>query len=430
MNAYLCCILFAVSASLASAQTDSLVLPEPRTLDLPTLISEALEHNPTIRKAQEEMNAMDARATRAGPIAPPELIYRRDEMPDFRFSEARYNRWELMQMIMFPTKLSAMRSMAEIEAEHAHHDHLEIINDVVAQVADAYTMLWFTQQRIVLEQENIRLMKQVAAVSGSRYAAGIVPQYDVLKAQMELAMLSNSAIALREKELNAKEMLMALLARDKADTLGFAVISEAIPVLLPLDSLERTALAVRPMLIHDSMMVVEATLGQSLSRQALLPDLRLGVEYMTSPMDEMRSWSVSVGVTLPFAPWSLGIARSEREEADARLRKATAGYEEARTMLLAEVRTKYREAESERRQLATFRDALVPQSEQTLESVLTAYQNGRSEFMMVLESYRTVTNMTVEYFMTRMRFEQSVVALQRAVGSRTVSVEPEEEVKP
>jgi outer membrane protein TolC len=430
MKAYVCTVLLFVVASLATAQTDSLVLPEPRTLDLPMLISEALEHNPTIRKALEEMNAMDARASRAGALAPPELIYHRDEMPDFRFSEAHYNRWELMQMIMFPTKLSAMASMAEIEAEHAHHDHLEVINDVVSQVASAYNELWFTQQRLVLEQENIRLMKQVAAISGSRYAAGIVPQYDVLKAQMELAMLSNSAVSLREKELAAKEMLMTLLARDRSDTLGFAVISETIPELFPLDSLEQMARITRPMLTHDSMMVDEALLGQSLSRQALLPDLRLGVEYMTSPMDEMRSWSVSVGLTLPFAPWSLGSAASQREEADARLRKATAGYEAARSMVLAEIRTKYREAESERRQLGTFRDALVPQSQQTLESVLTAYQNGRSEFMMVLESYRTVTNVTVEYFMTRMRFEQSVVALQRAVGSRTVSVEPEEEVKP
>jgi outer membrane protein TolC len=429
MNAYVCSLFLFVFASLAVAQTDSLVLPEPRTLDLPMLISEALEHNPTIRKAEEEMNAMDARATRAGAVAPPELIYHRDEMPDFRFSEAHYNRWELMQMIMFPTKLSAMKSMAEIEAEHAHHDHLEVINEVVSQIASAYNELWFTQQRIVLEQENIRLMKQVAAISGSRYAAGIVPQYDVLKAQMELAMLSN-AVSLREKELAAKEMLMTLLARDRADTLGFAVISESIPELFPLDSLEQMAGRVRPMLTHDSMMVDEALLGQSLSRQALVPDLRLGVEYMTSPMDEMRSWSLSVGLTLPFAPWSLGSAASERDEADARLRKAMAGYEEARAMVLAEVRTKYREAESERRQLGTFRDALVPQSQQTLESVLTAYQNGRSEFMMVLESYRTVTNVTVEYFMTRMRFEQAVVALQRAVGARTVSVEPEEEVKP
>jgi outer membrane protein TolC len=423
-------LLLLAAAATAAAQTDSLVLPEPRTLDLPSLISEALEHNPTIRAADEQMKTLEAHVPQTGALDPPELTYMREDMPGFAFDQARYSRLELMQMIPFPGKLSVERRIGELQADHAHHDHLEVINEVVAQLSGAYVELWFLQQRIVLEGENARLMRQVADVSGARYAAGLVPQSDVLKAQMELAMIGNSILSLRQQELAAKEMMMSILDRPRADTLGYAVISDALPEILPLDSLEQLAMAQRPMVVHDSMMVTEAQVMQSMAQKAYLPDFRIGLEYMTQPLDNMNSWSFRVGMTLPFAPWTLGKTQSQSEEAEARLRKSAASYASTRNMVLADVRTRYLEAASERAQLRSFQSVLVPQAHQTLESVLNAYQNGRAEFMMVLDSYRTVTTVTVDYFMNRMKFEQSLVALQRAVGTRAVSELNDGEVQP
>lgn len=422
--------LFFACATLAAAQVDSLILPEPNTLDLPSLVSEALERNPAIRAADQEMKAMEAAVPQSGSLDPPELSYMRDEMPGFDFNQARFSRIELMQMIRFPTKLSTERSLAEAMAEHAHHEHLEIINNVLSELSSAYFELWYLQQQMVLQGENARLMKQVAQISGTRYAAGLVPQYEVLKAQTELAMIQNAVVSLRQQERSAKEMLMAILNRGRADTLGFAIISEEISTLLPLDSLERAALRERPMLIHDSIGVETARMTLSLARQEYLPDLRIGLEYMTMPLEHMNAWSFKLGVTLPFAPWVIAGTASHSDEAEAQVAKSAAVFDATRNMVLTEVRTKYLEAESEKIQLAAYQDVLIPQSEQSLQSVLTAYENGQAQFMMVLESYRTVTSVTTEYFMSRMRFEQSVVALQRAAGVRAVSEINEYEVTP
>lgn len=430
MRHFVLCSLLVVCAAWSRAQVDSLIIPEPRTLDLPSLISEALERNPTIRAAEEEMNAMDESVPMAGSLDPPELTYMREDMPNFRFSEARFTRLELMQMFRFPTKLSTERSLAEVRAEHAHHEHLEAINDVIAALAGAYIELWNVQQQFVLQTENARLMRQVAEISGTRYAAGIVPQYDVLKAQTEVAMIQNSLVSLRQKERAAKEMLMTLLNRDRADTLGFAIISEQIPDLLSLDSLERVARSQRPMLIHDSLRVDEARTMLSLSRQGYLPDFRVGVEYMTMPLDNMTGWSLKLGVTLPFVPWTLGARKAEASESEARVRKSAAAFEATRNMVMSELRTRYREAESEKQQLSTFQDALIPQSEQTLAAVMSAYSTGQAELMMVLDSYRTANAVTLEYFMSRMKYEQSLIAIERAVGVRAVAEITDKEVEP
>src|SRR5437899_2063758 len=118
--------------------TDSLLIPESQVLDLDLLVAEALLNNPGIRAAVHEMDRMAARVPQAKGWDDPQFTYSREEMPGFTWDEARYERLELSQMIRFPGKLSTAGELAEIRAEHAHHDHLEKINDVVGSLKKAY----------------------------------------------------------------------------------------------------------------------------------------------------------------------------------------------------------------------------------------------------------------------------------------------------
>src|SRR5712692_9999564 len=126
-------ILFVSVLSPAFGQEDSVVIPESETLDLQFLISEALMNNQEIQAALYQMDVMGAKASQAGVLDDPELPFMREEMPGFRYNEAMYSRLELMQMFRFPTKLSTESELARIRAEHAHHDHLEKVNEIVSK---------------------------------------------------------------------------------------------------------------------------------------------------------------------------------------------------------------------------------------------------------------------------------------------------------
>jgi outer membrane protein TolC len=421
MKYFLMLVLVTSALSQAVGQEDSVIVPESETLDLQFLVSEALMNNPEIQAAQYQMDVMDAKASQAGTLDDPELQFMREDMPGFRYNEAMYSRIELMQMFRFPTKLSTESELGRIRAEHAHHDHLEKINKIVATLKSAYYELWLVQQNTVLDNENLRLMKQFSQIAGTKYATGQVPQQDVLKAQVETAMINNELLALHQQEISTKAMLMAILNREQKDTLGFAVIPEEVIFTPSLDSLEHLAFSTRPMLIHDSLSVQESKTMLSLAKQEYLPDFKLGIERVTSPVDGFNGWSLRAGITLPFAPWTLGKANARVEEANAEINRATAVYNGSRNMIRSNIRDKYYKAVAAKQQLDSFRLLIVPQARQSLNASLTAYQTGTTNFLMLIDAYRTLVNMTKEYFMTRMQFEQTVAELEHEVGYQNVA---------
>jgi outer membrane protein TolC len=413
-------ILLIISTSLVVAQVDSLILPEPTAISLDFLIAEAIENNPQVKSFEHQAEAMEAKVSQAGTLDYPQFTYMREEMPGFRVNEAAVSKFELMQMLRFPSKLSVEKSLAEVRAEHAHHEYYEDVNDIILKLSLAYFELWFVQQNLVLEQENARLMTQFLQSTGTRYSTGRAPQHDVLKAQTELAMIHNSLLTLRQQELATKRMLMTILNRNPEDTLGYAFVTENIPNPLPLDSLIQLAVSQRPMLLHDSLSINESRSMLSLANQELIPDFNIGVEYMTSHIDDFNGWSFRVGVTLPFAPWTLGKVHSMAEEAEAMFYRARAAYTSTKNMVLSDIRTKYDEAQLKKRHLESFQTIMIPQAQQTLEAGLISYQNGKTDFLMLLDSYRTVTSLTKEYFMTRMELEQILSQLKQVVGTDSV----------
>jgi len=384
--------------------------------DLDLLIAEALDHNQEVRAALYQMRVLDARAVQAGALADPELTYMREQMPGFRWNEALMQKFELMQMIPFPSKLSARRQVADYTAEHAHHDHLERVNDVIARLKNAYVELWYIQHAITLNEESERLLLQFSQIARTKFSVGTAPQQDVLKALVELERLQNQLITLRQQEGVTKSMMMALLNREPGDTLGTAVLPESVSFSAHPDTLITLAMQYRPMLLHDSLGVEEGKAMLTLARREYFPDFTIGVQYVTEPTGMFRGWSVSAGISIPFAPWTLGKASARVEEADATVERAHAAYHASRDMIVATVREMYLRASSQCRQLTSYRRSILPQAEQSLQASLTAYQNGSVDILMLIDAYRTLVELRMESLMTRMQFEQSVAELEKAVG--------------
>jgi outer membrane protein TolC len=386
------------------------------TLDLNQLVHEALRNNPGLKAADYNREVMEERANQAGALDDPQLQYMREEMPGFRWNEAMYSRIELMQMFRFPGKLSTQEDIADIEAEHAHHDLMEKVNDVLVSLRMAYFDLWFSQQSLALNGENRNLLQQFAKIAQTRYVVGDVARQDVLKAQVELARLENQVAILRQQERSAQAMLVALLNRPLGDTLGVAVVDQESVTLPALDTLQQLALQFRPMLWHDSLSVEENREMLSLAKAEFLPDFTLGIEYVTTPISDFTGWSVRAGITLPFAPWTLLKANSRVEEASISITMAQETLNNSRNMVLLNVSDLYFKAQSVKEQLTNYSQAIIPQSRQALQSSLLAYQTGRTDFLMLIDSYRTLVELSMEELMLRMQFEQTIAELKRTIG--------------
>jgi len=393
----------------------ALFAQQPDTLRIDALIREALMNNPELEAAELGRDAADARVGQAGVLANPELTYMREEMPGFSWNESMMQKLELMQTIRFPSKLSVENEIAELQSEHAHHDQMEVANAVFAKLRSTYAELWYAQQAQAVNRENTRLLDLFIKTAQTRYAVGKSPQQDVLKAYVERAKLDNELLTLRQQELSSRAMLRALLNRPSSDTLGIAVLDE-IRTPLSADSLESLALRFRGMLLHDSLSVIEGNAREVLASREFIPDLKVGLTYVTIPGADFRGWSVGAGVTLPFAPWSMGKTSAMKEEATIVSRQAQATFSASRNMIISSLRDLYYQSDAMRGQLVNYGNQILPQARQSLQASMTAYQTGTTDFLMLIDTYRMLVMFSMEELMLRMKLEQVQAEMIRTVG--------------
>lgn len=63
-----------------------------------------------------------------------------------------------------------------------------------------------------------------------------------------------------------------------------------------------------------------------------------------------------------------------------------------------------------------YKNTVIPQAEQTLESTISSYQTGKTEFLMLIDAYRMVLMSKLDYYMAIMNYMSSQAQLEQAVG--------------
>ncbi len=409
-------IVLLANIAIPGRSQDSLLLPEPTVLTLEELESEALAVNPTILSVLDRITGAEARIGTEGLLDAPSLTYRRKSMPGFDWGASMTSEWELSQMIRFPSKYGTETELAEIQAEHKHHEAEETVNTVLHRLRRDYAHLWFVQQKTVLENENLRITERVRKIAGVRYGVGTATRNEVLMADMLRTRVRNNLLDLRQSELGLKARIAAILTRQPRDTIGYAVISEDPEFDVPLDTLLSIAGRIRPMLVHKSMGVEEREVLLARARQDYLPDIRMGVTYVDSKLPGMRGWGISATVTLPFAPWSLGRTGSAVEESEALLNEARNAYEAMKNEVDAGVRETYLRVIAHLERLENIASAILPDAEQSLRVSLGLYHNSETGYETVHQAYTAYIGSQEEYFRSRLDYELSLADLRFATG--------------
>ncbi len=389
---------------------------EVKREELQKLVDEVVAGNPEIAARRSAITMYERRIPQAGALADPELSVKLMEIPGTRFNEAMSAKVELMQMFPFPAKLGTRNDLARVQSEHAHHDYMEKAVSIVAELKSTVAMLWFTRTSLQLNSDNQDLARQILKSAETLYAVGKASQSEVLKSRIELSKLATEESRIRQEIISAESMLRAILNRSNDAPIGEIVIQEPETQLPSLEDLLRFASAHRPMLLHDSLSVVESGLSLDLMKQEYLPDFKLALEYVRFPALKENRWSIAAGITLPFAPWTLAKASSRVEEAEAAQRMRSLMYRGTRNMVLSRIEDAYAKVRSFEEQWKTFHDSIVPLTAQSLQALLTEYQTGRTSFFMVLDTYRMFHDMKQDAAMASMNYHQSLANLERELG--------------
>lgn len=409
-----------LAAFVWAAFSQSAIAQESIPLSLEDLLKEALENNPQLIAARNQVSAATARISQATAWEPPQVGIDFFQTPVGSFPNPIKNGQETdyfaQQMFPFPGKLSAMGRSAKFAAKMTVEDYKALEDEIIKNLKSTFYELYFAQRKIQINGENQDLMRQFVDIASKQYEVGLVGQADVLRAQTELSMLLNAGINLQRDKKVTEAMLNTILGRPTEGELGFVPEIDLVSPLPDFAQLSQLALENRPELKSMEYGIEMNKAELSLAKREYFPDLMVQLMYKDMKMGGQDFWSAMFAVNVPLAFWSGRKYTSKVSESRFNVRSAEEDYSNMKNMVLFEVQDALVRVQTSHNMHLLYGNTVIPQAEQTLQSTMAAYQTGKTEFLTLIDAYRTLLSSRLDYYMAIMNYLASRAELEKAVG--------------
>ncbi|OGG55273.1 MAG: hypothetical protein A3F84_11105 [Candidatus Handelsmanbacteria bacterium RIFCSPLOWO2_12_FULL_64_10] len=376
----------------------------------------ALEHNPKVIATKKAWDAARARIWPARMFPDPEVIFEYEGLPEaFGFSRFGERNVGFSQTFEFPTRPYLRGRVADREAQAARMGYESVRLEVGAEVTKACGRVWASERILRYATESLRLADEFRDKTKVRVEAGDASSVEALRAEVEAGRAEAEVAAADNRVMLVRAALNALLNRDLSAPVE--VISELTyePLRADLQTLRQTALDQRPDLRGAQAALEGARAGRGLAASALLPDLSFWMSRQTI-RGTGDFYKAGFGFTVPI--WAFGRQRGEIAGAGASLARAEAEQAEARNRALLEVEEAYLNVKTSEKRVLLYRDRVLPSAEETYRVVRRRYDEGRSNYLEVIDAGRTLAETRVAFVEALLGYHAAVADLTKAVGGR------------
>ena len=346
-------------------------------------------HSPELRARELEAQAADERIQPAGALPDPML---RLELNGIDRNEPRLlpgqvgdTLYEVRQRFPLWGKRALAREIARDDAVASRLTISASRLSLVGRAESAYVRYWSVDGAIAVVDRVIALAEDLRRIAETRYAAGVAPQQDAIKAQVEVVAMRRDRIERQTMAHEAAAQLNTLLGRTADAPLAAPKAAPDLRVSVgTLDALLTSVAGHHPAVAVQAQRVAAAERRADLVRRERYPDLEVGLGLMQVD-NRLDSWELMFEVEIPLQQG----ARRHRERAAALERDAASAMQESiATELRGEAGESWARWQGARERRRLISDSLLPQSEANFQSALASYQVGAVDFGTLLEALR------------------------------------------
>ena len=322
---------------------------------------------------------------------------------------------KVSQGIPWPGKTGSMETVQRDKVEMARSDSSEIRRRIELAVREAAWMEWMNGEKARLLKQQVGVVRDLAKNAERNQAQGMATASEtwILRARAE--QIEAQAAQLDGEAASAKAMregwtgsVRDSLEPGRPDAPAWN------------DSVLAKASGNRPDIVamHRDADMREA-MGRA-SELSLRPDLMVGGMVMQD-QGGMMGWGLMAGFTVPFAPWSSGMANGQARSSKAQARLSQARAEAMIRMAQSEVADHSHRARSAWDAWNRLDSLVLPGLGNALSLTRARYGQGREMLSMVLSMEEMVRMTRMDAVMQRGTYE-----LERARLAAAAGVEPDE----
>jgi outer membrane protein TolC len=387
-------------------------------MPLRELIQEAEQKNPQIAASFHAWQASRNVPTQASALPETQFSVQQFSVGSprpfsgYSNSDFAYIGFGASQDIPYPGKRQLRGRVAEHEADSMEAQTDSVRRAVVGNLKMVYFRLAFIQQTLGVLQRSDELLNQVREASEARYRVGQGNQQDVLKAQLQHTKILQEIAHHHQEEGLLEAQIKQALGRpqESAD-----IVAETLTVRsLPYSAAEllQKASEQNPDVHSKQASIRQQETQVELARKNFRPDFNVQYNYEHTGSQTRDYYMATFGIRLP----NRGRQKAELAEAQENQERARQELDGESQRVLSEVQQQYVRATTSEERLKIYSDGLVPQSEATFQSALSAYQSNRQDFESLLSGFLDVLNLDLEYRNELVEHESALAELERLTG--------------
>jgi cobalt-zinc-cadmium efflux system outer membrane protein len=409
-----------------NSQQPGLSHPEPQGMaehagmatSLRELVQEAEQKNPQIAASFHAWQASRSVPKQASALPETQLSVQQFSVGSprpfagYSNSDFAYIGFGASQDIPYPGKRLLRAHAAEQEADSMEAQTDSVRRTVVGSLKIVYFRLAYIQQTLSVLQRSDALLNEVQEAAEAHYRLGQGSQQDVLKAQLQHTKILQEIAHHHQEEGLLEAQIKQILGRpqESADIVAETLTLRSLPYTAA-ELLER-AREQNPDVHSKQASIRKQETQVELAHKNFRPDFNVQYNYEHNASQFRDYYIATFGIRLP----NRGRQKAELAEAQENQERARKELDAESQRVLSEVQQQYVRAKTSEEQLKIYSDGLVPQSEATLQSALSAYQSNKQDFESLLSGFLDVLHLDLEYRNELVEHESALAELVRLTG--------------
>jgi outer membrane protein TolC len=286
-------------------------------------------------------------------------------------------------------------------------------------VADAFYGILVLQEAVAVSRQDLTRLEDYEEVVRTRYRAGLVSQFELLRAQVQIANFKPVVIAAENNLALAREGFKLLLGLPQTENFTLSGELTVIEEDFNLDELIETALRERIELKNVQHGLEIARLNRQIIRRTNLPTIVAGATYDYSKpyLIAEDEWGSTVNFNIGFQ-WPLFTGMNtyaKNRQATIAIQEAELAYETLSEAIVLEVKQGYLNLLAAREALATAEEN-VGQAEETFDIIETRYQRGLATNLEFTDAQLALRQAQLNYLTSLKSHYTSMAEIYKAIG--------------
>lgn len=400
--------LFLTLATVASAQ-------DPDLLTIEDAVSEAMTHNYDVLRARERLDNLEGQIVEVRSEVLPQLGLESSYVRDYNeaildslegfISPQVTNHYAVRatasQLLFSWGKARTAVEIAKVSREQGTEDVLSVERDVKLLVHDAFYQVLLTQRLVQVAEERLAQRERQLDVARKRFEAGVVNEFEVIRAEVDVANAKTPVIQTHNAVRQAKDRLNLLMARPTGSPIEAAGELQFVPLAdTTLETVLDRAIAQRPELAALRLGREIAEKSLKIARAENKPEINLEADYgfaseYLDHLDPSREvWSAGVFFRMPF--FDGGRTRGLVIQAESQMRDVDIATEQLREDIALEAKAALDDLE-EAQDIIDASSLNIGQAQKALELAETSYQYGVATFLDVTDAQLGLTVAQIDH---------------------------------